>query len=122
MRIGTFILALLLVSGHTAGLQLVAWSGMFIDRMSTAPTVMQALISTVDGTRPCALCRAVVDLQDHDQPTGVLKTAKKPESIPVRWLCPPASVTFFQILDQFGKRCFADDDVLDVELPPPRGA
>ena len=121
MRIETFILALLLVSGHTAGLHLVAWSGMFIDRVTTAPTVLQALISTVDGTRPCALCRAVVDLQDFDQPTGVLKTVKKPESVPVRWFCPPESGTYFRILDQCGTRCFVDDDVLDVELPPPRG-
>ena len=122
MRFTTFILALLLISGHTAGLQLVAWSGMFVDRLATAPTAMQALVSTVDGTRPCALCRVVADLQDHNQPNGVLKLVKKTESVPVKWNWLPESARCFIKLDRSGQRYFVDDDVMDVELPPPRGS
>ncbi len=124
MRFATFILALLLVSGHTAGLQLVAWSGMFIERVSTAPTLMEAVASAVDGTRPCALCRAVAalqhDRQDDSQHPAALKVTKKPEIATVygRLLPVPALCVVSRLGAE--QRRFADDEVLDVELPPPQ--
>lgn len=126
MRFTAFILALLLVSGHTAGLQLVAWSGMFVERVSSAPTVMQAVASAVDGMRPCALCRAVTALQESQQDDNhlpaALKVTKKPESVAMhgQWL-PEPTWNFMGVLEVEQRR-FADDEVVEVELPPPRRA
>ncbi len=122
MRVVAIILALLLISGHTAGLQVVAWAGMFSDRLATAPSAMSALVSTLDGSRPCALCRAVSDLQDAtDKPTGVLKVSKKPDSTGAVcvWQLPP--MLWNGMVSVAGVRRFAVAEVPDVESPPPRG-
>lgn len=115
----------LLISGHAAGLQLVAWSGMFLDRLPSSPSAIAALWSAVDGTQPCALCRAVVQMQDQEQnlPDAVMKSVKKPESAGASWL--PFIVLPTQRDASFtlsaGERRFSASDPADIEPPPPRG-
>ncbi len=50
-------IALLLAIGHSAGVQAIAWMGMFIERVQTE-SVCRAVVSVLDGTRPCQLCDA----------------------------------------------------------------
>lgn len=119
------VLSLLLVGGHTAGLQVVAWSSMFAARVQTARNVGEAFISTIDGSKPCRLCKVVQQLDRAGEapgamPDSVLKTVKKPqlsEPFPVELLpvaeaglCIPAPAVV-----AFRPRLPAD-----VEVPPPR--
>jgi hypothetical protein len=66
-----WLIALTLVGGHTAGLQVVAWVGML---MSRAPVMAwsDAVHSTFSGREPCPLCCAVSALRDAeaDGPQG----------------------------------------------------
>ena len=68
-RCTALALMVMLVGGHVAGLQLVAWCSMFVARVASAPTVCSAVVSTLDGSAPCALCRVVVAMRAHDEPT-----------------------------------------------------
>jgi hypothetical protein len=56
-RCGALAIAVLLVVGHAAGMQAIAWMGMFIERVQTQ-SVGDAIVSTFDGSRPCGLCQA----------------------------------------------------------------
>jgi hypothetical protein len=56
-------IVLLLVAGHSAGLQVLAWSAMVISRSQDMPFT-QAVTSVLEGKRPCVICRAL------DQDTG----------------------------------------------------
>ena len=78
-------LALLLLFGHSAGLQVIAWTGMFIGR---APVmgVVAASVSTFGGQAPCGLCKAIRNA-DQVQATGTTKVVlgdvvKKPDLVP----------------------------------------
>jgi len=55
-RCSALAIVLLLAIGHSAGMQTIAWVGMFIDRVQTH-SVGDALISILDGSRPCPLCK-----------------------------------------------------------------
>lgn len=82
MRLLSLLLVIALAGGHLACLQAVAWAGMFADRVQSAPTVAAALISTIDGSRPCGLCRVVDQLADAgkgpvEPPDKQLKKAEK---------------------------------------------
>ena len=99
MRLLSFLLVLALAGGHLACLQGVAWVGMFIDRVQSAPTVAAALTSTIDGSRPCGLCRIVERLADAgkgpvEPPDKQLKKAEK-SVIPVQELPTPAVSAWF---------------------------
>lgn len=81
-RLLSFVLVLALAGGHLACLQAVAWAGMFVDRVQTAPTVAAALMATIDGSRPCCLCHAVEQLADAgkgpvEPPDKQLKKSEK---------------------------------------------
>ena len=85
-RVLSLFLVLILVGGHVACLQVVAWAGMFANRVQTR-TVAEALASTVDGSAPCAMCRAVKALQDDvavKTPLKVEKAVKKADGVPTR--------------------------------------
>jgi hypothetical protein len=49
---------ILVIGGHWALLQSVAWIGMTINNSQTLP-LKQALIKTFDGKHPCTLCKFV---------------------------------------------------------------
>ncbi len=54
-------LVLLLTVGHSAGLQTIAWVGMFLEGVQTH-RVLAALGSILDGAHPCALCKVARSL------------------------------------------------------------
>jgi len=70
-RWGILLLVLTLVSGQTAGLQLVAWTGMLIARTQDQGWAV-ALRTTFDGNHPCCLCKVVkvLDAADSDATPG----------------------------------------------------
>ncbi|GDY11136.1 hypothetical protein LBMAG53_00130 [Planctomycetota bacterium] len=49
------VLAILLVIGQSAGLQLMAWTGMVISRANTQG-LSHAMATTFDGRHPCGVC------------------------------------------------------------------
>ena len=64
-----FVLLLLLASGQTATLQLVAWSGMLVSRVGDEG-LGGAISSTFSGERPCALCCAIREDDGEDRAPG----------------------------------------------------
>jgi hypothetical protein len=60
-RCGILAIALLLAVGHSAGMQTIAWIGMFAERVE-AQSIPDAITATLDGSRPCALCNMAKDL------------------------------------------------------------
>lgn len=62
-KVGQFVLAVslaLLIGGHWAILQSVAWIGMTLRQAQSVP-LTEALIKTFDGQHPCQLCKFVKD-------------------------------------------------------------
>ncbi len=62
----TAFLALRLLGGDLAVLQLVAWTSMILTR-APEQGMTAALESTFDGEHPCALCSAIAQAHDRDQ-------------------------------------------------------
>lgn len=117
----SLLLVLILAGGHVACLQVVAWAGMFANRVQTQ-TVAEALASTVDGSAPCAMCRMVKDLQDDvavKTPLKVEKAVKKADGVPTR----P------EVVEELVVAELVFTEVLQVpagwrvapDVPPPRG-
>ncbi len=57
LRCTCLAVVLLLALGHSGGVQVIGWIGMFASRVQSA-SVGDALASTFDGKKPCAMCRA----------------------------------------------------------------
>ena len=84
-RWSILLLALALVSGQSAGLQLLAWAGMLITRAPDQGWAL-ALESTFDGAHPCCVCEVVAALEGADAAGGSRtpspdKTAKPVKSV-----------------------------------------
>jgi len=56
-RCGIIALVLLLAVGHSAGIQAFAWMTMIVDRAQTV-SISEAISSTLNGIKPCPLCKA----------------------------------------------------------------
>jgi hypothetical protein len=54
----SLLLVALLLNGHWAALQSVAWARMLAERVKTM-CVNEAVTSTFDGEHPCAMCVAI---------------------------------------------------------------
>jgi len=120
-------LACALVSGHTAGLQLIAWAGMLVSRVQTS-SVEQAVRSTFDGSDPCHLCLAVSALKaaegqaDTDKaPAKPIKKDVTPELMPGLLLSMPVAAIAPPL-----RRALSDGDIpmsatVALDPPPPRG-
>ena len=123
-RACAIILACLLLSGHAAGLQLLAWASMFAARVGTAPSVSAALVSTVDGSDPCALCHAAADLAtDQDpatKPDAAGKLGKKPDGGQIGGVYVPVSVVVFAANPRPQAAVKPVSHIPDIEPPPPR--
>jgi hypothetical protein len=123
-RACAILLACLLLSGHAAGLQLLAWASMFAARVGTAPSISAALVSTVDGSDPCALCHAAADLAvDQDpatKPDPAGKLGKKPDGGQVRVVELPANLVVRA--GHSWPQAMAEplSHIPDIEPPPPR--
>ena len=68
----------LMVGGHWAILQSVAWVGMAFNFAQTAPLDV-ALKKTFDGKNPCSLCKAVDAGKHSERKAGLLKLETKLE-------------------------------------------
>jgi hypothetical protein len=56
LRTGAVLLVLILMIGHSAGVQFIGWAGMLVSR--TADRGWSAAVeSTFSGDEPCALCK-----------------------------------------------------------------
>ena len=77
------LLSVLLVSGHVAGLQLLAWGGMFIDNLGRMP-VAQALQRALAPESPCRICYAVEELRSdlQDDLGGTTKNPSPKSGVP----------------------------------------
>jgi hypothetical protein len=125
------ILALMLVSGHYAGLQLLAWSGMLAARVQTR-TLGDAVRSTFDGSEPCRLCQAVTALEamdhaaDQDRNAAPGKPAKPgqqdptPELMPGTGWSPLPAAPSPPPPDAIVSWAIPASAVLGLDPPPPR--
>lgn len=119
------LLTLMLVGGHTAGLQVVAWSTMFAARVQTTENIGQALVATLDGSKPCRLCVVVQELeQDADAPGGApdhtLKAIKKLTASEPQMVLVVMHAGEFHAVPQPALATLKPRLSVDVELPPPR--
>ena len=115
------LLAVVLVSGHAAGLQLIAWTGMAIERAQTM-SVVDAVRSTFDGSRPCTICKAVDALTAAaEKPQAPTSVQAKPDLAPAVELLvrlpeiEPVALTVIDFQRPLRSWC------ADVPTPPPQG-
>ena len=113
------LLAILLIGGHAAALQVVAWAGMLASRSQTM-SWSTAVSSTFSGAAPCRVCRVVSALTTEAPQAAAAPTVKPDLALPsvLAWIMPAPSVT---------QRCPAAVPALatlwtgDVPTPPPQG-
>ncbi len=117
-------LALRLLGGDFAVLQIVAWTGMIVTR--TAETgVAAAVESTFDGEHPCPLCKALDSAKSQEQkdtplPDGLvvklkLKDVQRTEDLVIP--CPVAGV--LQIMGSVAYLAAMPYDRSDAPAVPP---
>lgn len=116
------LLAVVLVSGHAAGLQLIAWTGMAIERAQTM-SVVDAVCSALDGSRPCTICTAVDALTaSTDKPQAPTSVVVKPDLAPAVELLfrlpaiEPVALAFVESVRPLPSWR------ADVPTPPPQGS
>jgi hypothetical protein len=115
-------LVILLVGGHAAAVQGVGWALMFLERVQTAPTVATAVSSTLDGKRPCDLCRAADQLR-QDPPTGdaaAKHVAKKQDKAVQTDVVLPIEVVSVRMWSWSARVLPPLTQIADVPVPPPR--
>ena len=78
LRCACLTVVLLLALGHSGGVQVVGWIGMFASRVQSA-SVGDALASTFDGKKPCAMCRAAKALAAAEAGEAGEKTPSLPD-------------------------------------------
>jgi hypothetical protein len=134
-RCSALALVLLMTIGHSAGIQTIAWVGMFIDRVQTH-SVGDALISILDGTRPCSLCKVAHSLAAVEgdgvlgsgNATGALKVPLKlAPSLHQLWLIElprslPLADGTVQVRRWTISDMLADGYASEPPTPPPRTA
>ena len=64
-RCAILALVAILAIGNSAGMQVVAWMSMIVDRVQTE-SIGEAIASTLQGVRPCALCKIAKVLAAHE--------------------------------------------------------
>lgn len=123
-------LTLRLLGGDTAVLQGVAWLGMIVSR-APAQGVAAAVDSSLDGSSPCALCKAVREIKaasqpspqtEHPLPETPLKRLKFQEIVPVNAALPgPPSQNPEATANRFKEDSAAGPSRKDSPpVPPPR--
>ena len=116
------LLAVVLVSGHAAGLQLIAWTGMAFERAQTM-SIADAVRSAFDGSRPCTICKAV------DALTATTEKPQAPTSIQAKPdLAPPVDLLLqLPVIEPVALARIDSPRPLrswraDVPTPPPQGS
>ena len=126
LRTGAVVLVLILMIGHSAGVQLIGWAGMLITR--TAERGLSAAIdSTVSGEEPCALCKLSKTIAAKEQgatddgkqlPAG--KSLKKPDFAHVDWYVIPTNAVGPAVVPARVVLAFLALSPPAPEPPPPR--
>lgn len=120
-------LALTLIGGHIAALQVVAWTGMLAARMGEDGW-RAAVTTTFDGRHPCAMCLAVSRLSTDASATAAKTDTRKQADTPPRKpvdavpagppvINPGAAVARLHLLPPAGLTAL---DPTAPEPPPPR--
>lgn len=133
IRTAALALIAVLVIGHSAGLQAVAWIGMFIQRLPSQ-TISEALVSTLDGAHPCRLCSVAnqLALAEGDGLSG--KSVATPDKAPGKTSIQEHGPDFSCALDSLHLEtgCCSgwvrwptlisrtDSHVPEPQIPPPR--
>jgi hypothetical protein len=124
------LLALRLLGGDLAMLQVVAWTGMIVTRTADRG-VAAAVQSTLDGDEPCPLCKAIKAAREAEQekpqplsPDSLLSKLKLKDMLRSEDLvltAPPADVASSAPAPahQLGRHLTRSDAPL---VPPPRHA
>jgi hypothetical protein len=117
-------LALRLLGGDFAVLQVVAWTGMIVTR-TAGQGVTAAVVSTFDGQHPCPLCTALDSARSQEQkdtplPDGLvaklkLKDVQRTEDVVIS--CPVAGV--LQIAGSLACLVAMPHDRSDAPAVPP---
>ena len=75
------VLLLLVAGGHLSVLQSVAWTTMLLNNLSRAP-LTEAIKRTFDGSRPCAMCKAIAAQKEAGKKVNYAKDVLKLEFPP----------------------------------------
>jgi hypothetical protein len=127
-RACAIILACLLLSGHAAGLQVLAWTGMFADNLARM-TVTEALDATFNPKPTCRICRAVaviradvsqVDAGVQKAPSSI-KATPKPDLSVAMDLILPSPVSAHTRYQRSANWRLPPDMGVEPPVPPPQG-
>jgi hypothetical protein len=117
----TLLLGLILSGGSLGFLQVVAWAGMIVSRAHSEP-VAEAILTTVDGKHPCAICRF---LQGNHLPDPLIVPNKLELTKQAivdgdhgAWYVGCAGVV--SVLPLYDRRIVLDGVSEQPPLPPPR--
>jgi hypothetical protein len=118
VRLAVALMLALSVGGHWLVLQSVAWVGMAIDYSREMP-LDEAMSSTFDGSRPCALCKAIQQGREEERKQSLLKPGQEFKgflhALPV-WLSAPCVAAMNLIPESMPPVRF-----FSPPHPPPRG-
>lgn len=123
-RFIAFMLAAVLLGGHWAALQSIAWAGMLVARLQVM-SVKKAIETTFDGDHPCSMCKAIKKAKSSEQEQQKQDaTPSDPVRLPQAILA--SSPHLLQPMWTRNMRSMEDSDVLTIDLeptvPPPRSA
>jgi hypothetical protein len=90
-----FFAMFLIVGGHWAVFQIVAWTGMVVEYSKT-DSLGSAVAQTLSGEKPCTMCHSIQkEKQKEEQAPATLKSDKKGDNFLIRAFAklspPPAS-------------------------------
>jgi hypothetical protein len=127
-RICAIILACLLISGHAAGLQVLAWTGMFADNLARM-TVTEAFDATFSPKPTCRICRAVAVIQTDliqvnagvKKEPATFKATPKPDLSVAIDLVLPSSVPAHTRHQRWADWRLPRDMGEQPPVPPPQG-
>ena len=128
LRCGAVLLVLILMIGHSAGVQLIGWAGMLVSRTAERGLV-SAVQSTVSGDEPCALCKLSKTIASKEQgatedgkqlPNPGGKSVKKPDFAHVEWYLVPTATVGRALVYARVLPAFLAMSPLAPEPPPPR--
>lgn len=123
-RIIAFMLAAVLLGGHWAALQSIAWAGMLAARVQVM-SVKKAIETTFDGDHPCPMCKAIKKAKSSEQ--GQQKQDATPgDTVRLPQAILASSPFMLQPEWKRSARSVDDSYALSIDLeptvPPPRSA
>ena len=128
-RCAILALVAILAIGNSAGMQVVAWMSMIVDRVQTE-SIGEAIVSTLQGVRPCALCKIAKVLAAHEAMAWTHQSpGKAPQQqhlspamkwiIDEHWVAPIAGEAHQAQIWPLSRH-LADSLAIEPPTPPPR--